>query len=315
MKRIGLLTFLLFNLNLVIGQVTRGEAERNEVKGVVVDENNKPIPYVNIWFANSNLATTTEADGTFILEVKTPEQDLLFSALGYASKTVKANETARVVLSAIAIPLSEIVLGKPKESQQKELGYYQSGGFRYHQNYFIHAVYFDLAEKDRTFYPYLKEIKFRTDSETDNAKIKIYLVNCEPDGSPGEEKLTEEMIVVVKKGNRKNLIDLSEQLVKIPENGFFIVFEKLKIEENKHYITYNYKDKNGEKKTHQGLTYQPELLLTPFDDAKAWFKEKQNQWTKSTKVVLNKPNSYENLLMKKYHNKYLLPAVNITITN
>lgn len=308
------LFFLLFFFQ-ISAQVTRGEAELNEVKGVVVDENNKPIPYVNIWLANGNLATTAEADGTFILEVKTPEQDLLFSALGFSSKTLKANEVSRVVLSTIAIPLSEIVVGKPKKSQQKELGYYQSGGFRYHQNYFIHAVYFDLAEKDRTFYPYLKEIKFRTDSETENAKIKVYLVNCQTDGSPGEEKLTEELIVAVKKGNRKNLIDLSEQLVKIPENGFFIVFEKLKIEENKHYITYNFTDKNGTKTTQKGLSYQPELLLTPFEDANAWFKERQNQWSKSAKVLLNKPNSYENLLMKKYHNKYLLPAVNITITN
>ncbi len=124
MKRIVLLTFLIFSANLVIGQVTRGEAKRDEVKGVVVDENNKPIPYVNIWLANGNLATTAEADGSFVLEIKTQEQELLFSALGYESKALKASETSRVVLISIAIPLSEIVVGKPKESQQKELGYY-----------------------------------------------------------------------------------------------------------------------------------------------------------------------------------------------
>ena len=57
-----ILFFILFSISLS-AQIT---------KGVVVDENNKPIPYVNIWFANGNLAATTEVDGTFILEVKTP---------------------------------------------------------------------------------------------------------------------------------------------------------------------------------------------------------------------------------------------------
>ena len=31
-----------------------------QVKGIVVDENNQPIPYVNIWVQNENNGTTSE---------------------------------------------------------------------------------------------------------------------------------------------------------------------------------------------------------------------------------------------------------------
>jgi hypothetical protein len=36
-----------------------------QVKGIVVDENDKPIPYVNIWVENENIGTTSEEDGRF----------------------------------------------------------------------------------------------------------------------------------------------------------------------------------------------------------------------------------------------------------
>ena len=38
-----------------------------QIKGIVVDENKLPIPYVNIWVEGENIGTTSQEDGTFIL--------------------------------------------------------------------------------------------------------------------------------------------------------------------------------------------------------------------------------------------------------
>jgi len=49
-----------------------------QIKGVVVDENNQPIPYVNIWVENENIGTTTEIDGTFKITNKEENKNLVF---------------------------------------------------------------------------------------------------------------------------------------------------------------------------------------------------------------------------------------------
>ena len=59
-----------------------------QIKGVVVDENNKPIPYVNIWIENENIGTTSEEDGSFNLDIKNQDKNLIFSAIGFEFKSL-----------------------------------------------------------------------------------------------------------------------------------------------------------------------------------------------------------------------------------
>ena len=52
-----------------------GFAVSAQVKGIVVDEYNKPISYVNIWVENENNSTTSEENGEFsinCLRIKIP---------------------------------------------------------------------------------------------------------------------------------------------------------------------------------------------------------------------------------------------------
>ena len=286
-----------------------------QIKGVVVDENGKPIPYVNIWVENGSMGTTAEEDGSFSLELTEKDNHLIFSALGFETQKVAVSAVEKVVLKSVAIALDEVIIKKNKEQFQKEIGYYESGGFRYHMGYFIDGIYFNISQEEREKYPFIKEVKFKTLSDNKNAKIRIYFVESNEDGSPSERALTDEIILEVKKGNSKNVIDLSKRRITIPEKGFFIVFEKLKIDQNKHYINYSFKDKNGQKSTYKGMSYEPEIPLVPVEEAVGWHKRVNNEWEKSTKTILENPNSFENILMKKYHNKYLVPAVNITLSN
>jgi len=286
-----------------------------QIKGVVVDENNMPVPYVNIWFENGILVTTSEENGTFILEKKNQEKHLLFSVVGFETKKVEVAQAEKVVLKVASIQLDEVAIKRNYLKEKKEIGYYESSGFRYRMNYFVNALYFNITEAEREQYPFIKEAKFKTVSKNKNAKIRMYLVEVNEDGSPSENMLSDEVIFEVKKGNSKNTIDFSNQKIMVPEKGFFIVFEKLKIEQNKHYEEYAIRDKNGNKAKHKGMSYQPDIPLVAVKEAIGWNKHVNNKWEKSAKTMLQNPNSYENILMKKYHNKYLVPAVNITITN
>ena len=51
-----------------------------QVKGIVVDESGKPIPYVNIWVENENNSTTSEENGEFSINCLL-NKNLIFSAL------------------------------------------------------------------------------------------------------------------------------------------------------------------------------------------------------------------------------------------
>lgn len=286
-----------------------------QIKGTVVDEAGKPIPYVNIWVENGTMGTTSEETGYFSLALKDQEQKLIFSALGYEAKTIDVDQAGKVVLKPSAIKLEEVVVKKNPLKQKKEIGYYEASGFRYHMANFVDAVYFNISEEEREQYPFIKDFKFKTLSSNQNALIRIYFVAPNEDGSPGNRILSDEVILEVKKGNTKNTVDLSTKKISIPENGFFIVFERLKIEQNKRYEEYTFKDSNGNKTTSKGLLYEPEIPLVPVELAVGWHKQFNDRWEKTSKTILQNPNSFENILMRKYHNKYLVPAVSVTLSN
>ncbi|MBY0486695.1 MAG: carboxypeptidase-like regulatory domain-containing protein [Flavobacteriaceae bacterium] len=284
-----------------------------QVKGIVVDQNDTPIPYVNIWVEGENIGTTSEVDGSFNLDSKNKEKNLIFSAIGYKKEIRPFKE--KIVLEKEIYKLDEVLISSLKQTKEIEIGYYESSGFRYHMDYFVNAIYFNTSKEEREKCPFIKEIKFKTLSKNKNAKIRIYFVEVSKDGSPSENLLSEEVILEVKKGNSKNIIDLSKIKIAIPENGFFIVFEKLKIEQNKYFEEYNYKDKNGKKTSSKGLKYEPEIPLVPVTEEVGWNKRSSDRWEKSIKTNIQNPDSFQNFLMKKYHDKYLVPSVNITLTN
>ena len=299
------ITLLLVFTNLLSAQI----------KGVVIDENNKPIPYVNIWIENENIGTTSEEDGSFKIDLKDENKHLIFSAIGFETKILKPFETKDVILKSTSINLEDVVINKKSSNEEKEIGYYESSGFRFHMAYFVDGILFKIAKEDLEKFPFVKELKFKTLSKISNAKIRLYLVEINKDGTPSDNLLSDELIIDVKKGSRKNLIDLSAKKIAIPENGFYVVFEKLKIEENKYYYEYEYENKEGNIIKTKGLLYQPEIALSPINEEIGWHKRINNKWEKNEKIILQNPNSYENLLMKKYHNKYLVPSVNIIISN
>jgi hypothetical protein len=285
-----------------------------QIKGVVLDSiSGKPIAYANIWLENENIGTTSEENGTFLLDIK-EEKNIVFSALGYETKTIKSTEIKQVYLKAIVYEMEEIVLEIPKKTKEFEVGNYESSGFRWHLNYNFNAIYFESNEETEK-HPYLKEIKFHTISKIKNSKIRIRIVECNTDLSLGTDIIDEPILVDIKKGSKKNVEDVSNLKIKIPENGFFIVFEKLLIKENKFCLERKYKNSSKVKSTIKSCSYEPNLAYIPSEQNNVLYANNTLNWTKQDKVKLDKPKSYENLLMRKYHDKYLVPSIEITLTN
>ncbi|WP_395052687.1 carboxypeptidase-like regulatory domain-containing protein [Flavobacterium sp.] len=295
--------FLLFTLSLSA-----------QIKGVVKDSiSGAPIPYVNIWVQDENIGTTSDEKGKF--SVNTQEnKNLIFSALGFKKKKFKSTKNIEIKLQHEDYMLEEVVIIKKLETNEIHVGNFDYSGFRVGVGNINSAIFFK-PDNEMLQHPFLKQIKFLTKSHLDSAKIRIKILGLNKDSSPGESILDKEIIVSVKKGKNKNIVDFSEYKLKIPKEGFFISFEKLLIDTNKYSFEFKYKDKNGKNIIQKSITIEPELCYVPEEKDIIWQSSINGIWTKTQKQILKNPKSYENLLMRKYHDKYLMPSMLITFTN
>ena len=272
-----------------------------QTKGIVVDENKLPIPYVNIWVEGENIGTTSEEDGTFVIDSNDGNKNLIFSILGFEKKTIKLSQAKEVVLQSITNELNEIVIVNKRETKQIEIGQVENAIFQAFENGpKIDVKYFSYNPKYKTT-KYIKQVRVLTDSKLETASLKIHFYAVDENGLPGEKLLKKDFIVSIKKGGRNNKINVSDFNLTMPKNGIFVGFEKLMIENNKEEKTIT--DPNT-KATKVLRTYYPLLLYNYMDrdfnytfSGGKWIKE-----TAETKGLSTKINAYQ-------------PAINLILTN
>ncbi|MDI9256101.1 carboxypeptidase-like regulatory domain-containing protein [Flavobacterium sedimenticola] len=293
MKRIVLLTFLILKVNLVLGQV----------KGVVVDESNKPIPYVNIWLENQSIAGTSEEDGSFVIANLNGNQALLFTAMGFENKTVNSAEVGKVVLMQSTIALKEVKLENPRASLSNQIDVFDRK--KVHLYYGLGLTQWSLA-KQFTFNdtiqktPYLKKIIVKTQSYGGSSSVRVRVTAIGPDGNPGEDLIRDNLIFKIKSGDRISEWDVSQYQLKIDEEGIFVVIEYLLVSENQ-YILY---DKNKKPYLHS----RPAIGTIPSEEVSFWVYNKQ--WKK-----MDKRNPYNYPDEEHYFNKYIELAMSLKLTN
>ena len=84
-----------------------------KIHGLVIDENEKPFPYVNIFLTNSRTGTITNNDGAFSLNFKGKGDVLNASFIGYQTQSVnisKSSEFIKIQLKPSPIQLNEVVI-------------------------------------------------------------------------------------------------------------------------------------------------------------------------------------------------------------
>lgn len=285
-----LLFFLLFSFSLTA-----------QIKGIVVDEFNKPISYVNIWVENENNSTTSEENGEFTINCQ-PTANLIFSALGYEKKTVKASEAEKVVLKINALELSEIVILKRFETKQVEIGKVKIESYQAFENGpRIDAKFFPYDPKYKKT-KYIKQVAIITDSQLENTSFKIHFYGVNLDGSPGEELLQKDYLVSVRKGVKKSYFNVVDFNLRMPKTGVFVGFEKLIIEKNK--LEKEVIDSNTKATTIQKL-YFPYVLYN-YVERDFIYTFSKGKWNKQTKEDTRNPSDK----MRVYE-----PAINLILTN
>ncbi len=205
-----------------------------QIKGVVKDSlSGVTVPFVNISVENENIGTTSEEDGSFVIHQTEEHKNLIFSALGYEKKKVNASKSQVVFLKPTAYELNEVMIDDRKNTSAVEIGTTKNS---------IYQAFDNGPRIDTKFFPYLPEYKktkyikavtVETDSKIEAALIKLHFYKVDANGYPGEELMTKDFLVTVKKGIFKNRFDLSNFNLKIPTKGLFVGFEKLIIEKNK----------------------------------------------------------------------------------
>ena len=84
-----------------------------QIKGVVIDSVGTPIPYVNIWVEGKNIGTTSQEDGSFIINILA-EKMLVFSAVGFETSKINSLDAKKVILKAKVNRLNEVNVVKRK---------------------------------------------------------------------------------------------------------------------------------------------------------------------------------------------------------
>ena len=268
----------------------------SQLKGIVVDENNTPIPFVNIWVEGENIGTSSEESGEFIIHTNNENSRLIFNVLGYEKKIILGKDCKKVILKESSIELKEVFISKRLETKQKTIGKSENKIFEAFPNGpKVDCKFFPfLPEYKKT--PYIKYVTLQTDSKIEDASIRLHFYSVGSDGLPDENLLKKENIVYIKNGVFKHKFDVSNYHLVMPKNGLFVVFEKLMIEKNKLEVTSIDKNSNISKTERLYFPY----ILYDYVQRKDKFIFFGGKWSKEENEEK----------MKIYE-----PAINLVLTN
>lgn len=111
-------TILLF-VALVCGAFMYGQTQ---VSGVVVDQNNIPVPGANLLVEGTNEGAVTDFDGNFSLKTNVkPPFKLLVSSIGFSNTTVSVtsnNQKLKITLKEQQTQLDEIVISASRTPER-----------------------------------------------------------------------------------------------------------------------------------------------------------------------------------------------------
>jgi hypothetical protein len=296
MKKLLAFIILLIS-NLCFGQL----------KSVIIDsETKEKIPYVNIWVENENIGTTSNEKGEFELEIDYAKI-ILFSAIGFETKKISSDSINKTLeLKPLTTELDEIIISAKKLTQELIIGKFKKSKINHYFSSgikpWITARFFKYNDKyDKT--PFLKRIRLLTSSDVKNSKFNIRLYSVNENGEPENYIYDQNIIGIAKKGKKTTEIDISELNIEFPETGFFIAIEWLIIENNKYEYKYTLE---GSRKKLKGISYEPAIGTVTIEvDENSWIFN-QGKWRKVVKTVGTN---------KEYEEKYMVMAIQLTLTN
>ena len=114
-------------LLLVLSWVVVCQSSAQIVNGFVQDENNVPIPFVNVYVKHTAIQTETDADGRYSLRLDPGDYEVVFDLTGFEQKTVQLflsqvdQDMVKNVWLTNAEELDEIVVRKKRRDPAYEI--------------------------------------------------------------------------------------------------------------------------------------------------------------------------------------------------
>ncbi|MDQ5930734.1 MAG: hypothetical protein QG594_2522, partial [Bacteroidota bacterium] len=94
---------------------------QTKVSGIILDKQNKPVPFVNILFKNSNVSAMSNEDGRFYIESPITYNTIILTSVGFLDKEVVLEKPILFdfkILMKSAENLKEVVIFSGKTSKK-----------------------------------------------------------------------------------------------------------------------------------------------------------------------------------------------------
>lgn len=221
--------FLLFITGLIAFQI-----QAQQVSGVVVNAEQEPIPYVNIWNMDSSAGATTDDNGCFSIPFAEEGEEISLWASGYERQFKEITASDTIVLQKIQKEVNpDELIVYPEKTLHHTIGEAHFENFYFNPGNlpWIFARYFP-NEKEIRHVQYIDKAIVYTKSMVAEGTFKLRLLVPDENGCPGDDLLSEPIIVPIKRGNKKNKIELLHHNLKMPEEGVFVAIEWILTENN-----------------------------------------------------------------------------------
>jgi hypothetical protein len=216
MKKITVLKLMFFCFSISFAQ-----------PGIYDSATKQPLPYLNIVVKSRKFFTSTNEYGRVVTAGLKQGDTLTVSALNYAAKSVVyASGLDSIFLKNSPIQLSEVVVTKGKRERVKSG--FLDGKSPIEQNIeepYVGKYYppIDLYKS----YLYLNGFKVKTFNTKKGQYINITIWEASKEGLPDKPIYDKNLVYEVGKGYKLLKVDLSKENIRIPEYGFFILFERV----------------------------------------------------------------------------------------
>lgn len=281
---------LLTSLN-VLGQIS----------GKVVNAQHQPISLANIWVMDGSDGATTDSLGMFTISSALAKDTLVINASGYHLLKEEAEKTNTVVLQAYEIPQPALLV-LPEKSFHHTIGnahfenmYFTPGNVPY-----MYGRFFENNDEIKTV-QYIDKVIIYTKSAVAAATIKVRFLRMNEYGCPSDDLLLEPIIVDIKRGTKKNLVQVLKHNIKVPKNGVFVAVEWL-ITENNQFKPNNFL-KNNE--LFQDYRYQPDVMNNKVEKTSS-FRYMYGEWFPNDQFQSRNPNAPKEIVD---------PAIGLILSN
>lgn len=206
---------------------------QTKIQGYVLDkQTRKPLSYSIVSELHQKYGSYSDTTGLFTLFFISENDSLKVSNLGYNTVNLSVRDIKKnneVLLEASPLQLGEVVINQVRKKYIE----FEAGYFTRNTNIVVATVYplnirvvfIPFPEEGDIFL--IRSIKFIYEAEGGDSPLRVRLLEAKPNGEPGNDLVTENLIISKYKRGKKQIadIDISGKNIYMPQCGVFVALE------------------------------------------------------------------------------------------